>query len=507
MANTRGKVIETVRRRHQLEADLFGMLDLSTDDELDERAGRIAGAGRDAIPIILRHLGAEDQRMIGALGNICRRFDDAGEIGLALRGVAGSRGRPDCERIAAILILDRYLEEELEDELFDGLDNEDLAVRSITAMLDEARQSRLVLLDYVTAIDDQPVEAAQHLLGALQRAPGEQMVEPLRLLAQDSRPEVAQAAIRALGTIRLPDAGRALQILINGCDASVSACAKRALRKLSLAGVQVAPLPQVDPNWRCLVSPIDGDGRQSVWFIHTVPSEPTCCFLHVLLNDHGLVESLGDDQAMARHFPPPRRRGSVHVFSLADEPCEAIVLETDFDYGRSLVRRALARRGGTRSPLPPAYRLFSDFLWTYDASNLDAGPKLPAVDDRAAEELVPYTGGLLDHVGFAAWFAHDRAVYRQAMWLLGDSATNKKRHSAAFLKELLACCFDARSRARCARGLLTMGEWLMWLGDEWAAELALAAARTVEADGWQCHPFLVRLVENGVARARADLRK
>ena len=510
MANTRGsKVIETVRHRHQIEADIFGMLEVASDSEFEERAGRIAGAGREVIPVILRNLDTPNRRMIGALGRISRHLD-ADEISLALRNVAGSRRRSDRERVGALLILDRFLDEDLEDELFEGLANpEEVAIQSFAEMLDEAEHTRLVLLDYLKAIDEQPVDVVLSILATLEGSQGERMVEPLRLLAQDSRSTVAREALQALGRIRTPEAGRALQTLANGwVNGPVRALAERSLRKLKFCGVDISPLPQPDADWRCLISPADGEGNQSIWFVHASPAEPNCCFLQVLLNDsRGVVEAIGDDRAQSRVFPANRRKGSLHVFALSDAPVDSIVMEADFDYGRALVRRAVPLNVATREPLPLAYRLCSDYLWGYDACGVPDQRNLPRVTPEAAAELLPFTGSLLDHAAFAAWYSADKPVYRQAMRSLCQRRNAARRNSAAWLKEIASGCFDRRATARCAAQLEKMSEWLMLLGDEWTAEMALAASMTLTECRPESHPFLARLVERGVTRAHEDIQR
>jgi hypothetical protein len=75
------------------------------------------------------------------------------------------------------------------------------------------------------------------------------------------------------------------------------------------------------------------------------------------------------------------------------------------------------------------------------------------------------------------------------------------------LKEIMDLCFDGRARARCARQLEKMTEWLLLLGDDWAAEMALAASMTVQDTSLECHPFLLRLVERGVSRAKEDVQR
>jgi len=267
-------------------------------------------------------------------------------------------------------------------------------------------------------------------------------------------------------------------------------------------------LPKPDGEWRCLVSPVDGEGNQSVWFIGTSPVQPTCRFLRVLLNDtSGMVEAIGDDRAQARHFPAKRRKGSLHIFALADAPLDAIVMEADFDYGRRLVRESLRLNESSPAPLPSAYRLFSDFLWGYDDAGMSAERHLPGLDPETAYELTPYTGSLLDHPAFAIWYSQDKSIYRQAVRLLCQHRNAFKRNSMAWFKQIVDDCFDSRAKVRYASQLEKMSEWLSLLGDDWAAEMALAASLTIQDTALENHPFLTRLVESSFRQAREDMQR
>ena len=508
MAYTRGKIITTFCEHRRIEAEILGMLDLADDAEVEGRAAEIAGAGHLVVPVILRNLGTSNSRLLGILGQIAANLN-SDELCWALRRVAMDCRCSDQERMSAILLLDRYLGEDLNEEFFEGLENpQEIALQSLSEMLDESKYSRLVLIDYLQTLDEQPVDVVLSVLDALGRSRSEQMVEPLRLLAQDHRLTVAKEALRCLGMIRSPISAGALQTLVNGLVGPGRRCAERSLRKLVLCGIDVVPLPKAKSDWRCLVSPIDGEGNQSVWFIQTSREQAFCNFLHVLVNDKiGMVDALADDRALYQHFPVVRKKGALHIWALSDSPMDAIMMETDFDYGRRLVREALAvHMTASDKPVPLAYRLFSDLLWGYDEADVELACKLPVVAPDKARELLPYTGELVRHPAFSVWLTQDTSVYHQAVRVLCRWRGGWD-HPEEWYRRVSAVCFDERCRTSYARQLRRMSEWLWLLGDGSASRLALAASMTMQDMDIGSHPFLVALLEAMVRRARGEVEE
>jgi len=117
-----------------------------------------------------------------------------------------------------------------------------------------------------------------------------------------------------------------------------------------------------------------------------------------LLNDRqGIVQAIGDDRALTHYFPPRKRLGSLHIFTLSEPVIDALLLEADFDYGRRLVREALAAPAARARPLHPVYRLFSGMLWAYDDVRVPAKACLPELERESARDLLPCVGQLFDH--------------------------------------------------------------------------------------------------------------
>ena len=127
------------------------------------------------------------------------------------------------------------------------------------------------------------------------------------------------------------------------------------LRKLRFVGVEVIALPAPDPDWRALVSPVDGLGQQSVWFIQEAGGTAQARFLNVLLSDRaGAVEAAGHGQVPMLSLPPRRPAGHVHDIALPDGSGAMLMLEMAFDPGRRLVLEALAANRETQIPVAGA---------------------------------------------------------------------------------------------------------------------------------------------------------
>jgi hypothetical protein len=498
MAEKRGKVITTLRERRWIESELQSMLEARTEAEFMERAIRVAGSGRQVIPVILNSLDTSNSQILGVLGVIAA-YLDTDEIVFALRGVATSSDRSDRERMAALLILDRFLEEELDEELFGGLQNpQEIAIQSLVEMLDEVEENRFTLLEYVYALKEQPPEIVQAIVETMRELEEERTVEPLRLLAQDERRPVAQKAIYLLGTIRSPLAVKALRTLLPTVAPDLQPLVERSVRKLGLSGVKVEPLPAPDKYWRALISPLDGQGNQSLWFIHHVPPQETCRFLAVLIDDHlGIKSAFGDEEAPVERFPARKPIGVVHFLTMVEPGL--MMLETDFDYGRRLVLESLKRNWATGAPLPLEYCLLNDLLWMYDLPETLYLPQLPVLEGHmthTVKETLPYVAALLDHPAFANWFLQSELVYRATVKMLTDSSSEGGPFGVrAGLSYLIQSYFDDKTVALYRSRLEAMSEWLTRAQDDQMARLALVAALALDEVPAEHHPLLMHLLE------------
>jgi hypothetical protein len=494
----RGKIITTLRQRRELEAALRSLRSARDDYELDAQAKELAQQGEPVLDALLGSLDSADPRLIGALGKVATHLDRT-KVTAALRSTARDARRADRERMSAILILDRFLHEEIEEGLIQGLHDPNAVAReSLQGVMAEAGHNRAIWLEYLEQLAEQPDDVPPLVMQTMLELDEEGSIEPLRLLAQDPNEPVAREAVRRLGSLRLPGAAMALRALLPTLAPALRPQAERALRKLQMSGVQLEPRSAPGSEWRALVTPVDGAGNRAVWIIGRRPRERYCRFLGLLLHeDTGLKEAIGNDHMRAQHLPPRRPLDSILALSDAEPGKYVLFLETTLEYAQLVVSKALARNFASGTPTPPLYRLCNSYLWDYEMA---APPQAGAL--AASPELVSQTSELLDHPAFEGWFVQTPALYD-----LGEQlSAGRESDPAPALAGILSGYWDAARRAGYRQRLESTCEWLVRAQEPRLAELAAIAALTLEDGSPAEHPFLLRMGEIGLEVAQDNLR-
>lgn len=495
------KIITRLHERRQIEADLRNMLTAGSELEFQRQAQRIAALGSQVIPAIVGNLDRADARLLAAMGAVAT-FLDHDRVAAALRQAILQPQRTDQGRIGALTIMERFLGEPPDDDLLTTLnDPEETAIASLKGVLAQAQRNPAILVEYVQDLDRQEPDVVLAVARALQDMGGLLAVEPLRMMAQDVRDEIAAEALRVLGTVRLPDAARSLQALIPIVHPALRPLAERWLRKLLFSGVEVTPLLPADPNWRALVSPVDALGQQSVWFILEERWTARVRFLNVLLNDRaGAVEAVGHTQVPSSVMPPPRPLGYVHDIALPDGSGALLMLEITFDLGRRLVLDALARNRATQIPVAGPLRLLSPWLWGVDGA--DALP--PRIQPQASEAASPATDRLLRHPAFATWTVGSPAILQAAEEAVRHPSWDLDVWVRRLASELLG---EPGVVQAVRRRLLIASEWLLLAGNEQEARLASAAAQVMEQSPPQEQPFVQALIRRDLELALRSLEQ
>ena len=501
MPASQKKIITKLLERRRIEADLRKTLTASSELEFRRQAQEIAARGSQVIPAIIGNLDRADARMLTAMG-VVAAFLDREEVTTALRQVVLQPQRTDQGRMGAITILERFLGQPSDDDLLAGLtDPEGVAISSLEQVLDQAERNPAVLIEFVQGLDQQEPDVVLAVARALRDIGNEQSVEPLRMMAQDVREELAAEALQALATVRLPEAARALQTLIPITAPALRPLAERLLRKLQFSGVEVAPLPPPSPEWRALVSAVDGLGQQHVWFIQEHGRAANVQFLNVLLSDGaGAVEAVGHTQVLAQMLPPRWPSGYVHDVALPDGSGAMLMLEASFDLGRRLVAEALAYNRETQIPVAGPLRLLSPWLWGYGGADTLPSSTLPGLtaEDQAL------AARLLDHPAFATWTVSSEAVHLAAEEALRHPGWDLEvwvRRLAGELSAEPAVCQAFNRR------LGAMSAWLLLAGAEIESRLALAAAEALLEDNPQDQAFVQALVRRDLQLALHSLQE
>jgi hypothetical protein len=408
-------------------------------------------------------------------------------------------------------ILEQFLHQPPDDDLLSSLGNaQGHASASLDEVLDRARVMPSELIPFIEGLDQQEpddvlaIASSLRALGirAVSSGQGQLAVEPLRMMAQDVRDEIAAEALHALGSIRAPEAARALQTLVPITPPDLRPLAERLLRKLQFSGVEVSPLPAPDPTWRALVSPVNGLGQQSLWFIQEDRPTAHAQILNILLSDQaGALEAVGHTHVPTLLLPPRQPLGHLHDIWLPEDSGSMIMLEATFDLGRRLVMEALPQNWSTQIPVAGPLRLLSPWLWGYagaDSLPLQALPEISVED--ASLEATP--DRLLEHPAFVTWSARSDATFRAAEEIL--------RHPGwkldVWIKRLTSELFAAPLVAQVlSKRLIAMSEWLLLARDELRAKQALVAARSTLEGSVQEQPLLQAIVRRDLNQALASL--
>jgi hypothetical protein len=506
------RIITKLRERRQIEADLRNMLAASSELEFRRLAQRVASLGSQVIPAIVGNLDQADAMMLMALGTVATYLDHD-EVSEALRRAVHQPRRTDQGRIGAMTILERFLDQPPDDDLLASLaDPQGAALSSLEDVLADAETNTAILVEHVQGLDRQEPDVVLAVVRAMRAIAGEQSspeggvraVEPLRMLAQDVREEIAAAALQALGTIRLNQAARALQTLIPIVAPSLRALVERLVRKLQFSGVEVESLPLPEPVWRALVSPIDGLGQQSVWFIQENNLDDHARFLNVLLSDRaGAVEAVGHANVSALALPPRRSLGYLHDIALPDSTGAILMLETTFDLGRRLVLEGLAHNRETQIPVAGVLRLLSPWLWAYAGETVLAARVLPEIG-AGDEAQLSSSPRLVTHPALATWTARTEATLQAAQEALQHPTWDQE----VWVRRLAGESFKEPALQQILSQRLTaMSEWLLLAGDLEGSRLALVAAQAFPKVSSQEHPFVQALVRRDLELASFMLRQ
>jgi hypothetical protein len=552
-----GNVITTLQDRWRIDQDIQELLQVRSQQEFTSRAQSVAARGEQVISVILQRLDHADARSLSALGIISSLYPQREQILNKLYGAAADLDRPDRGRVSAMLILERFLGQEPDPYLISTLDNPQfMAVESIKEMIREGERDPRALLEYTRTLAEQADETIEGVIDTLIEIGQERAVPALCLLAQDDNDTLGRAALLALGRLHHPDAAQGLQSILPLLSPERCTWGERSLLKLRLKQVPISPRPPVDATWRTLVSPIDGEGSQVIWFVGEPNEHGLCRFVGFSINDHeGIRQVYGHVDVPADTLPARRLRGHVHNVALRTSPPDdgdrspgehdrspgghdrspgehgrspgehdrspakmvpspgilLHMLESNFDYGRWLVREAQARNARQERHVPVEYRLFGPWLWQYDDAQVGLsrwqglGPVRTAGRSGPTGTVVE-TATLLSHPAFRGWFAYGELVLQHAVSALQPTPLTVGSDVGSDLAVLARAYFDRGMISRLRYRLDIMSEWLWQAGDARTAALSTLAAETLSTTSPAEHPLTRRMIELGLRAAVEQLR-
>jgi len=502
MMEERGKIITSLRHRRSVEAAMRQMLEATSSQEFEAMAEQIARQGPQVIPVLVANLDTTDARFRGVLGSVARHLERS-EISYALREVVMEPWRSDQERTTALMILERFLGEEIGDSLYLELsDPLEVARQSLREAAEEAAEDHQAYVEYLRSLEGEPQEVALLVLQAAETMEPDTTVEPLRLLAQDSRETVARESIRLLGTIRVPQAASALRNLLPCLADERRAWAERSLRKLTLAGVQAEPPAPAEGRCRLLVSPVEGQGNRSIWVLEQAGDENRLNLLAVMLEEGcGITDCYGAEGLTETPLNWSPEPGAVHRLSLPRRGYVLDLLEADPGYAVRLLAEGTARALECEGRLPLAYRVWGPVLWQYDLP--DPRPvQLPEVAKERMPQLLKGSRQLLTHPALDSWAPLEPWVYAMLTpWDRGIAPSLALPQGAELAHRLVERYWDAERLETSRRWLLANSEWFLMADEEELAGLALAAAQGLTMESRTRHPLLLALAERALILA------
>lgn len=502
MSDQSPKIITTFQNRLEIATALRSLGDTDNEFALRQRAREIAEKyGEQVIAPLLTLLDTPDPQLRGGLGQVATLLD-RDKILSALRGAAYNHSLSDQARIAAITILERFLQVEPDPAMYAGMAApEELAMQSLHEVLVEAQANRLILIEYFKQLSQEPPDVLLTMVRGAKRLEGPDGVEMLRLFAQDPQRPVAEEALQALGSRSEPLAVNALQTLLPNLPPALRVQAERSLQKLQLRGVPAASLQPLPCSARCLAGAPDAQGNQTIWFVLPNPEPDTSAVLQLLISgEQGLVQTAGSLTTANAALPPTLTIGQVHNDLGAEGQLGAFLLEAPFDYGRRQIAAALRHNWDKEAPLPLPYRLLNPWLWQWEAP---APAELPDPPDPIPEN----TSQLLRHPALNVWYVVTKEIYEAAEDILtAQQEASPQDVERMIVKLLESLAMDTGHIEAISVHLLALREWLYLAGDQEAADQAYAAAAAIVHDPIK-QPILAQLVVQGLRVAMVAIAR
>jgi hypothetical protein len=321
-----------------------------------------------------------------------------------------------------------------------------------------------------------------------------------------SRPERAEAAAAALGTLLLPEAADALEAAqARAATKAVRTAARRALYRLRQAGIERRPeAPVAEPPrvglGEAWVSAVDGTGGRGLWLTLAGPYGERTLLAAIISDETGLVDFSAGVIA--------KKRVAERLDALrAESPLPWVAVPARWAWATLVAAAEQARAHGQAVPVELAR--WTDRLGTPAAEPAPIHARLPpaAAEDPARLER---SAALLALPELAGWFLDPTSVSSEALeWLqakesrLVVSDQIKTERLAALIDRIIETRFDAPTRARWQGRLEEQAYVLLALGRAPEAASAVAVARAL-ADReavLRRIPFLRALVERSLEMA------
>lgn len=461
----------------------------------EQLAQALAARGKPVLSALLRNLDASDPTLRGGLGRLARHMDPDLVIP-ALRRAAMDENRSEAARLTAVMLLERYLDQEIDPVMAQHIPaSYDVARESGEEAIAIAETEPLVLVEYAEQLLDEPPEIVKAVLQVIIDMDDPRRVRLLTTIAAYSDPELQREILSAIGGVRHPLALHALQTLWHLLDADLQPLVRRQLQKLRLSGVK----DDARGTLRALWSPCNAQGHSFLWFIRTSDEEPLGDLLTLILHDQlGIVYATAYPALDLDALPLPAPKGATLNVRMIDSAHHLLLAEIEPLLGLNLLDEALASMARQAFPWPGEIVVFGHWLWAGRNPPLPPfeWPRMPTPAPELNEAAVQ---SLLKHPVFAGW-----------VWSLPDLGALLRGHRHAALEkdgklhqEVTAILLDDENRPLLSRRLMQLARWLVLTRDVKTARQVLAVREAVDA-GDEEHPFVRMLAWRSLLTAAAD---
>ena len=379
-----------------------------------------------------------------------------------------------------------------------------------------------------------PEQAAQAVLAmpeaevaaAIARLVSEQADEApaiLSIVARQGGLSVALIAITALGNLPSQQAADTLNAIGGDrSDAQRAKEARRALHKLSLAGIKpqaTGAAPQTaepDKVYACLASPVDMEGTRSVTIVRENRFGTLRMAVFVMNETVGIADVMGADpcsMSLWKRYQSDAARQKL------------ILAPVELAFAQRQIETAVARSERSKLPLPQGYYHFSS-LARGESRERPRPPELSAEALRDNSALLARSADLLAEPECQTWsftleeirpavlrvIAEGRRVQQMKEQGGGDMPVldlSEVQRSGAVVSMAMNEVFDGARRSLMQERLEYTAD-LLWREDkvdqaQWAAAAALALAPESNLPVEQ-HPFLRQMMLTGLeAGVKAEL--
>jgi len=461
----------------------------------DQLARQLAARGKPVVGALLRHLETDDPAFRGGLGRLAQHLDP-NLIIPALRQAAMDEGRAESARLTAVMLLERYLDQEIDPAMAQRIPaSYDVARESGEEAISIAETEPLVLVEYAEQLLDEPPEIVRAVLHVIIDMEDPRRVRLLMAIAAYSDPPLQKDILAVLGGVRHPLALQALQTLWRLVSPELQPVVRRQIQKLRLSGVKDEPVGTLRALW----SPCNAQGHSFLWFIRTADDEPVGDLLSLILHDQlGVVYATAYPDLDLDALPFPAPQGGTHNVRMIDSAHHLLLAEIDPMLGLALLDDALQSMSQQGFPWPGEIVVFGHWLWRGQPLPLPdyPWPRLPkpaeSVDAAVAKRL-------LQHPIFAGW-----------VWTLPDlGILLREYHDVALQKDsalhqqITEILLDEENRPLLERRLMQQVRWLVLTGDRKTARQTLAVHDAVVAGDAE-HPFVRMLAWRSLLTAAAD---